>query len=157
MKKPTLATMKKSTLNFIKGLVPTNLYRAIEILFNPCCDMEVLLTIECGEATNEYILTIQSSIPIGAEVFIIGLPGIPPFLTLNFDKCSNKRVITYFAEDEPIPPGTYQKGGLLLALTPSTAACAASGQIVGQDLLSIITPGAYQIAMLDEVVVPDCS
>ena len=60
--RPTLSTMKATVLKTIKGLVSKSLYRAIEILFQPCCDITVTnVEAVCIPGTGNYDVTITLS------------------------------------------------------------------------------------------------
>lgn len=55
--RPTLATMKKTVLRTIQGLVSKALTRGIEILFSPCCDPAVTAVTTCGSGPDLYNVT----------------------------------------------------------------------------------------------------
>lgn len=53
----------KQVINFVAGLLPTKLVKAIDILLHPCCDLEITAKATCtGEYT--YDLTIDFSRPV---------------------------------------------------------------------------------------------
>jgi len=58
--RPTLSTMKRTVLKTIQGLVSKTLYRSIEILFQPCCDVTITnVEADCSSVTSgNYDITI---------------------------------------------------------------------------------------------------
>jgi len=58
--RPTLSTMKRTVLKTIQGLVSKTLYRSIEILFQPCCDVTITnVQVDCSSVTpGNYDITI---------------------------------------------------------------------------------------------------
>jgi hypothetical protein len=58
--RPTLSTMKRTVLKTIQGLVSKTLYRSIEILFQPCCDVTITnVEVDCSSVTpGNYDITI---------------------------------------------------------------------------------------------------
>jgi hypothetical protein len=58
--RPTLFTMKRTVLKTIQGLVSKTLYRSIEILFQPCCDVTITnVEVDCSSVTpGNYDITI---------------------------------------------------------------------------------------------------
>ena len=65
--KPPLDTMKRSILNFVRGLVPFWLYRDFQFLLSPCCTSTATLTIVCAGKDNQgnslYNVTLALSQP----------------------------------------------------------------------------------------------
>jgi hypothetical protein len=76
----TKSQIKNNILNYIRHLVSKTLYRAIEILFKPCCDIAILsVQNSCNIATpGTYDLTItldKSINMLGNGVFLVSVNG----------------------------------------------------------------------------------
>ena len=62
--RPTLSTMKATVLKTIQGLVSKTLYRAIELLFQPCCDVTITNVVAKGNTKGNYDITITLDKPV---------------------------------------------------------------------------------------------
>lgn len=64
----TNSQIKNNILNYIRHLVSKTLYRAIEILFKPCCDVSIInVEVVClpGKPVGTYEVTLTLSRPLG--------------------------------------------------------------------------------------------
>jgi hypothetical protein len=76
----TNSQIKNNILNYARHLISKTLYRAIEILFRPCCDITILsVQNSCNIATpGTYDLTItldKSTNMLGNGVFLVSVDG----------------------------------------------------------------------------------
>lgn len=56
--RPSLSDLKKSVLNLIKGLTTKSIFRGIDILMSPCCNITSEAVITCGSNPGYYNVTI---------------------------------------------------------------------------------------------------
>jgi hypothetical protein len=96
--RPTLSTMKRTVLKTIQGLVSKTLYRSIEILFQPCCDVTITnVQVDCSSVTPgnyDITITLDKSINMlgngllfvlvdGVTVTVDGNEGLTPYNDSN--------------------------------------------------------------------------
>jgi hypothetical protein len=79
--RPTLSTMKRTVLKTIQGLVSKTLYRSIEILFQPCCDVTITnVEVDCSSVTPgnyDITITLDKSISmLGNGVLLVLVDGV---------------------------------------------------------------------------------
>lgn len=79
--RPTLSTMKRTVLKTIQGLVSKTLYRSIEILFQPCCDVTITnVEIDCSSVTSgnyDITITLDKSINmLGNGILLVLVDGV---------------------------------------------------------------------------------
>lgn len=60
----TKSQIKNTILNYISRLVGKTLYKAIEVLFQPCCDITGTANVVC-EDDGDYAITIKTTPSIG--------------------------------------------------------------------------------------------
>jgi hypothetical protein len=76
--RPTLSTMKRTVLKTIQGLVSKTLYRSIEILFQPCCDVTITnVEAVCNGTNYDITITLDKSINmLGNGVLLAIVDGV---------------------------------------------------------------------------------
>ena len=79
--RPTLSTMKRTVLKTIQGLVSKTLYRSIEILFQPCCDVTITnVEAVCNSVTSgnyDITITLDKSINmLGNGIILVLVDGV---------------------------------------------------------------------------------
>lgn len=78
----TNSQIKKNILNYISRLVSKTLYRSIEILFKPCCDItitnvEVVCTVDGDPGNYDITITLDKSINmLGNGLLFILVDGV---------------------------------------------------------------------------------
>jgi len=55
--RPPLTSLKKSVLDTIRGLVSKSVYKAIDIIMSPCCEITSEAVISCGDSGYNITLT----------------------------------------------------------------------------------------------------
>lgn len=102
--RPTTATIKRTILRTIQGLVSKSVYRAIELILSPCCHPVIKGTpkVECAE--DKYIITIQLDKPInlyglGVETLFLWIPDVDVFVAVkSIDVTTNTITFEIFGE-----------------------------------------------------------
>lgn len=83
----TKSQIKNNILNYVRNLLPKSLYRCIEILFKPCCDIEIVSTqAVCSATPGAYDLTIELSQSInllGNGLMLVLIDGVLGIVNLN--------------------------------------------------------------------------
>ena len=76
--RPTLSTMKRTVLKTIQGLVSKTLYRSIEILFQPCCDVTITnVEAVCNGTNYDITITLDKSINmLGNGILLVIVDGV---------------------------------------------------------------------------------
>jgi len=76
--RPTLSTMKRTVLKTIQGLVSKTLYRSIEILFQPCCDITITnVEAVCNGTNYDITITLDKSINmLGNGIILVIVDGV---------------------------------------------------------------------------------
>lgn len=76
--RPTLSTMKRTVLKTIQGLVSKTLYRSIEILFQPCCDVTITnVEAVCNSGNYDITITLDKSINmLGNGLILVLVDGV---------------------------------------------------------------------------------
>jgi len=78
----TNSQIKKNILNYISRLVSKTLYRSIEILFKPCCDItitnvEVVCTVDGDPGNYDITITLDKGINmLGNGLLLIQVDGV---------------------------------------------------------------------------------
>jgi len=140
----TNSQIKKNILNYISRLVSKTLYRSIEILFKPCCDItitnvEVVCTVDGDPGNYDITITLDKGINmLGNGLLLIQVDGVTigdgPFPYND----SNKIVLLNV--DINTIPGDYDVS--ILFLLPSSPATS----------LDTLTPGVFTFAITASTV-----
>ena len=153
--RPTLSTMKRTVLKTIQGLVSKTLYRSIEILFQPCCDVTITnVEAVCNGTNYDITITLDKSINMlgngillvivdGVVVTVDGTEGLIPY------NDSNKIVLL----DSDIGDSSGgSKSVNVLFLLPGLPLSDIKG-------FKDLTPGVFTLAANDDIDwnFPDCS
>jgi hypothetical protein len=74
----TNSQIKKNILNYISRLVSKTLYRSIEILFKPCCDITITnVEAVCNGTNYDITITLDKSISmLGNGVLLVLVDGV---------------------------------------------------------------------------------
>ncbi len=74
----TNSQIKKNILNYISRLVSKTLYRSIEILFKPCCDITITnVEVVCNGTNYDITITLDKSINmLGNGLLLIQVDGV---------------------------------------------------------------------------------
>ena len=148
--RPTLSTMKRTVLKTIQGLVSKTLYRSIEILFQPCCDVTITnVEAVCNGTNYDITITLDKSINmLGNGLLLVLVNGfsIGDGPTLYND--SNKIVL--LDSDIGDSSGGF-KNVVVFFLLPGVSLSNATD-------FSQLTPGVFTLAISDlDWNFPDCS
>ena len=150
----TNSQIKKNILNYISRLVSKTLYRSIEILFKPCCDITITdVQVDCNsENPDNYDITItldKSINMLGNGLLLIQVDGVTVSVDGNDGvfpyNDSNKIVLSNV--DINNSPGDYDI--TVFFLLPSSGTPTS---------LQTLTPGVFTLAYTkDTVEFIDCT
>ena len=152
----TNSQIKKNILNYISRLVSKTLYRSIEILFKPCCDITITnVEVDCSSVTSgnyDITITLDKSINmLGNGLLLIQVEN---FVTVVDSSAlipyndSNKIVLldSYIGNSSGGP-----KGVSVFFLLPSTP-------LSNLTDTSQLTPGVFTVATSDlDWTFPSCT
>ena len=144
----TNSQIKKNILNYISRLVSKTLYRSIEILFKPCCDITITnVEVVCSSVTpGNYDITItldKSVNMLGNGLLLVMVNGVVIGSGLFPYNDSNKIVLLNV--DINNTPGDYDVS--IFFLLPSSPATS----------LETLTPGVFTFAITASAVeFPSC-
>lgn len=145
----TNSQIKKNILNYISRLVSKTLYRSIEILFKPCCDItitnvEVVCTVDGDPGNYDITITLDKGINmLGNGLLLIQVDGVVVTVDGNGGGVvpyndSNKIVLLNV--DINNIPGDYDI--VIFFLLPSSPATS----------LDTLTPGVFTFAITASTV-----
>lgn len=146
--RPTLTTMRDAVLKTIKGLVPITLYKSVEILFKPCCDITATAQVTCGSEPDLYNFTIKFSAPL--LPIRIGLIIVEQTVLDGRTYLIQGDTLTLEDVLFELGPGTYSMQ--VYAMFPASHIDLSSEET----LFKSLTPGAYQIIPVADITVPSC-
>lgn len=148
--RPTLSTMKRTVLKTIQGLVSKTLYRSIEILFQPCCDVTITdVQVDCNSVTSgnyDITITLDKSINmLGNGALLVLVNGVAAIVNgtegLNPYNDSNKIVLLDVNIGDS--SGGF-KNVIVLFLLPGVPLSNIQG-------FKDLTPGVFTIAANDDI------
>lgn len=156
--RPTLATMKKSILNFAKGLIPQQMWRAIEIILSPCCSNSISsIEFTCNrDEVGNYDITINLANSInllGKGKFYLFVNGI--IATSETDPDVENGFIFSWSDGNSVTITNVNIGPS--TGYPSTTVFISLFLPTSDNFLNSGSSVSLPPLIINEVVVPDCS
>jgi hypothetical protein len=155
--RPVLSTMKRTVLKTIQGLVSKTLYRSIEILFQPCCDVTITnVQVDCSSVTPgnyDITITLDKSINmLGNGLLLVLVDGVTVTVDGNEGLTSyndSNKIVLLNSDINDSSGGP--KGVSVFFLLPGSP-------LSNLQSFSQLTPGVFTLATSDlDWDFPDCS
>lgn len=149
----TNSQIKKNILNYISRLVSKTLYRSIEILFKPCCDITITnVEVDCSSVTSgnyDITITLDKSINmLGNGLLLVLVDGVVVTVDGNegLNPYNDSTKIVLLDSDIGDSSGG-SKGVTVFFLLPSSPVTS----------LETLTPGVFTVATSDlDWTFPSC-
>lgn len=153
----TKSQIKNNILNYVRNLLPKTLYRCIEILFKPCCDIQIVSAkAVCSATPGTYDLTIelnQITNTLGRGLMLVLVDGVTGTINTNpLIPYNDSKIITIEGLDiGGVAGGTFGLSVLFLLPTSQNL----NPSIITN--LNELTPGTFFFATSEEdTVFPAC-
>lgn len=150
----TNSQIKKNILNYISRLVSKTLYRCIEILFKPCCDITITnVEAVCNGTNYDITITLDKSINmLGNGLLLVLVDGVTVTVDGNEGLTSyndSNKIVLLNSDINDSSGGP--KGVSVFFLLPGSP-------LSNLQSFSQLTPGVFTLATSDlDWDFPDCS